>query len=590
MKRSVLLVLMLVLALIVWAETIIPSGSVQGIWNQAGSPYRITGNLTVDSGATLQLDEGVQVIFEGTYKISVSGRILGLGTLMNPISITAEDTLNGWSGIRFQNTGSMGNPPSQFAYTEFSYGRAIWGANSTDPLNFGGAIWASNAGTLTFENCSFYRCKSIQDGSVIYAKDNTSIVMNHCVVKSCESGFFGGVFVKNGSASISNTLFEANTATTFGAGIYLYECPEANVISCKFLDQSAGAVTSIYCFDSPLKVINCLFVNNATTMGLGAGIGAIFGTLTVTNCTFYQNNSATGGAAIWVNSLDAPAQITNSIFWQNTPNAIASTSSSYELHYCSTQDPEGNETNISGDPLFEDAPESYMLSSASPCIDAGSPDTEGLMLPEYDLGGNPRFADGNDDGVATIDIGCYEWQPSNIGFLAGQVIDLNTQDPIAGALIQVDGQSVVTDSEGLFSLELEAGVYLLTCSAEGYEAYTDDGIVITAGQTLNLIVQMETITGLDGDTPALVTRLVAYPNPFTQCTELHWAAKNAQKVEIFNIRGQRIREFSGFEVLNTHKLVWDGRDHSGRPVPAGAYFCKISSPVGSATIKILLIK
>ncbi len=590
MRRSFCLFLLFVLVCVLAAETIVPSGPVQGIWNETGSPYRITGNLTVDSGTTLQLEEGVQVIFEGTYKISVSGRVLGLGTQLNPVSITAQDTLNGWSGIRFQDTGGMGNLPSRFEYTQFSYGRAIWGSSASDPMNYGGAIWASNAGTLTFDNCSFYRCKSIQDGSAIFAKENTSIVMDNCVVKSCQSGFFGGVFVKNGSASISNTLFDGNTATTFGAGVYVYECAEANIISCKFIDQSAGAVTGIYCFSSPLKVINSLFVNNATTMGLGGGIGAIFGTLTVTNCTFYQNHSATGGGAIWVNSLTAPAQITNSIFWENTPTPIAYTSSSYELHYCSTQTPEGDETNISGDPLFEDVPGSFMLSSTSACIDAGSPDTDGLMLPEYDFGGNPRFADGNGDGIPTIDIGCYEWQPSTIGILAGQVIDVNTLSPIEGALISIDGHNVVSDSEGLFSLELEAGFYLLSCTATGYDDYTADDIEIIAGQTLNLTINMESTTGVDSDTPALVNRLVAYPNPFTQSTELHWTAKNAVKVEVFNIRGQRIHQYLDLGVLNAHKLVWDGRDHSGSLVPAGVYYFKVSFETGSATTKIVLIR
>jgi hypothetical protein len=48
-------------------------------------------------------------------------------------------------------------------------------------------------------------------------------------------------------------------------------------------------------------------------------------------------------------------------------------------------------------------PEYYQLSALSPCIDSGTPDTEGLNLPPMDLAGNHRIANGR------IDMGCYEY-------------------------------------------------------------------------------------------------------------------------------------------------------------------------------------
>jgi len=46
----------------------------------------------------------------------------------------------------------------------------------------------------------------------------------------------------------------------------------------------------------------------------------------------------------------------------------------------------------------------FALSALSPCIDAGTPDTTGLNLPEFDLAGNPRVFN------EIIDMGAYEWQ------------------------------------------------------------------------------------------------------------------------------------------------------------------------------------
>ena len=68
------------------------------------------------------------------------------------------------------------------------------------------------------------------------------------------------------------------------------------------------------------------------------------------------------------------------------------------------------EGNIDEDPLFigtGDYP--FTLSENSPCIDTGTPDTIGLNLPPWDIIGNERIWDGDEDGVATIDMGAYEF-------------------------------------------------------------------------------------------------------------------------------------------------------------------------------------
>jgi hypothetical protein len=56
-----------------------------------------------------------------------------------------------------------------------------------------------------------------------------------------------------------------------------------------------------------------------------------------------------------------------------------------------------------------DSPLAYQLSEFSPAIDSGTADTTGLHLPAYDLFGNVRIWDGNNDGFAQIDLGCYEY-------------------------------------------------------------------------------------------------------------------------------------------------------------------------------------
>jgi hypothetical protein len=56
-----------------------------------------------------------------------------------------------------------------------------------------------------------------------------------------------------------------------------------------------------------------------------------------------------------------------------------------------------------------DSPLAYQLAEFSPAIDSGTADTTGLHLPFYDLLGNVRIWDGNNDSYAQIDFGCYEY-------------------------------------------------------------------------------------------------------------------------------------------------------------------------------------
>ncbi|MDD2633859.1 MAG: T9SS type A sorting domain-containing protein, partial [Bacteroidales bacterium] len=60
----------------------------------------------------------------------------------------------------------------------------------------------------------------------------------------------------------------------------------------------------------------------------------------------------------------------------------------------------------------------FALSESSPCIDTGTADTTGLMLPAVDLLMNHRIWDGNHNGTAIIDMGAYEFDAAPLGFLS----------------------------------------------------------------------------------------------------------------------------------------------------------------------------
>ncbi|MFN2155725.1 MAG: hypothetical protein ACK2UX_10855, partial [Anaerolineae bacterium] len=58
------------------AAVTIAGGEVYGTWTAADSPYLIDGDIVVPAGQTLTIEPGVDVRFEGAYKLSVHGTLL----------------------------------------------------------------------------------------------------------------------------------------------------------------------------------------------------------------------------------------------------------------------------------------------------------------------------------------------------------------------------------------------------------------------------------------------------------------------------------------------------------------------------------
>jgi hypothetical protein len=116
--------------------------------------------------------------------------------------------------------------------------------------------------------------------------------------------------------------------------------------------------------------------------------------------------------------------LTNNIIWNNEAEEddqffFDYYSSSIEFYYCDVQDGIGEcigENNIDADPMFDstNVDHPYSLTEDSPCIDMGTPDTTGLTLPEFDIAGNLRIWDGDNDSIAIVDMGAYEFGAPNV--------------------------------------------------------------------------------------------------------------------------------------------------------------------------------
>ena len=82
-----------------------------------------------------------------------------------------------------------------------------------------------------------------------------------------------------------------------------------------------------------------------------------------------------------------------------------------------------------------------------------------------------------------------------------------------------------------------------------------------------------------------------YPNPFNPTTTISFETTNLHentRIEIYNLKGQKIRKFSIFN--DQSSIEWDGTDDNNKPVSSGIYFYKLKSSEIEISRKMLLLK
>ena len=319
----------------------------------------------------------------------------------------------------------------------------------------------------------------------------------------------GGMYCENSSPTVTNCTFSGNSATNSGGGM-------GNL-------------------DSSPTVSNCTFSGNSAT-NYGGGMLNADSSPTVSNCTF-SGNTATEGGGMY-NFFNSSPTVVNCILWDDTPDEIVEVGSSTTVNYSDVQGGTGESWFgtgcIDADPGFVNpgGGDLRLVSSASPCVDAGDnnslpADTADLdgdgnttePIP-FDLDGNERIVDGDLDGTATVDMGAYEFQTWLIYNI--------TQDIWYGTI-----QGAIDDANDYDEIEVAPGTYneaidflgkaIRLYSSGGSEVTTIDGtghyqvVQCVSGEDANTILEGFTITGgsrgmfNDGSSPT-VTNCTFYEN------------------------------------------------------------------------------
>ncbi|RLD74789.1 MAG: hypothetical protein DRJ15_17925, partial [Bacteroidetes bacterium] len=309
-------------------------------------------------------------------------------------------------------------------------------------INRAGGIMTINS-DITLENCAIFdnhapngagmNCLYNNDEGNFYIVNIQSCDYSDNVASGSASGLFIGKLSGNAIVDVvlDECTFTDNITNGNGALQIRGEEVDFRMLNCRITGNTSNTFTAGAGFLGGCtgEMANCLIANNIAATGGGywnSGGVALWADVEVIfdNCTFADNFAPYGGGLTVAGS---GAYFVNSIFWGNSNQQIAvvdfeENGGGLFIDYCDMQygfdsirvDPYSTlawgDHNITGDPMFVDSGEEpYELSSSSPCIDTGTPDTTGMNLLPFDILGNIRVWDGSGGGTAIIDMGAYEY-------------------------------------------------------------------------------------------------------------------------------------------------------------------------------------
>ena len=455
MKTNFKFYIILVFTLILFAhansQTIYLSGDIAESQFFECDTIILEGSIFIPDTVSVIIAPGTKVLSDGYKQILVAGSLVAIGNSQDSILFSVMDTTGfadttqyeagGWDGIHILD--SECEDSLIFEYCSFSYGKAISPYNDE-----GGLFYIQFKDNMRIKNCSFTNNMCLNTGGALYAWQSSPEISNNYFYHNI-SYMSGGGLAFNGALSapqiISNTFIKNyaqynNSTGGEGAGIYIstgmstMQPRNPLIMSNTFI---ANTRTAVYESCQDIIISNNIFIANygAIDNGITIGEGKVtnnviygnYGSVIIASSPYFciRNNIINNNTGRW--ELHPSDHDNSELIWEAMPSNI-------DLKYCNIDFGlySENEGVSWVDPKFINPPNvlnaqevyDYMytpnsinpfeeyeiveydlsLSSESLLINAGTPDTTGLLIPTVDFIGMNRVFQNR------IDMGAYEYQ------------------------------------------------------------------------------------------------------------------------------------------------------------------------------------
>jgi hypothetical protein len=546
---------------------------------------------TIQAAIDTAQDADTVLVSEGTYYENISYR--GKGIVVTSNYYTTHDWQTVLNTIINGSTGANKNTAStvQFLWGEYSTavldGFTITGGTGSRylfPNGTGSAAWHEGAGIILHYSSAIIR--------------NNYIVGNTTVPQpGTTNGGGGGIASMYGNPLIYNNVIVSNTAG-YAGGIVL--------------NWSGGTIKN-----------NIIYHN---TGGSSAGNGGVMLWRVPQNAAFVENNTIVGnrsltdagGINIMLENTASVPVVRNNIVWANSQAIGGQVTSPGYSSYNNIEDYSGG-TNFSASPQLQEG--SFLLSTGSPCIDAG--DTASACSDIEDPV-TPGMALSPSKGTVRNDVGAYG------GFFATVFPSLNVRDLVLSAATRSVTCAVGQTVSASFILRNVSTIQIVLGSVthsnpQNYSLNKDlsekllgqfepDTIVVTfapvaAGTFTDTVKIYHSLEGVTNPLTIVITGRATggttdiqqgeskeykfqlfqnYPNPFNPSTEIGFDLPSTSFVTltIFDVMGREVKTLVSENLRNGHHSYrWDATGMAN-----GIYFYQLRAGTMTVTKRLLLIK
>jgi hypothetical protein len=261
----------------------------------------------------------VVIIAPGSYTGSGSRRIDFLGKAITVRSSNPDDP-NVVAATKI-DAGMAGGRVFYF-HTGEGPGSLLSGLTITGGLDVtGGGIYCTNSSSPTITKCVITKCMASSGGGVgLENGSNPTLIQCAITQNTAVVAGGGGMFVSNGSPTVTRCVFNQNWGPSLNGGAILcVNKSSPNIVECTFTRNQAVFGGAAMNDASTPTISQCTFVGNIGVHG-GAIDNTGGGNVTIAGCTFCGNSSTWGGA---VDDWACSATITNCTFNGNWSDGAA---------------------------------------------------------------------------------------------------------------------------------------------------------------------------------------------------------------------------------------------------------------------------